>query len=270
MVVDQIASLQVVIGDGSIKTVSASQDSDLFWVRYPTSRPQLTMDSPCCLKQALRGAGGSFGIITAFTVNTHAAPSTAVYSEYRYNDQSASSAASIIQQWQDFSSSSSLPAAFGGTFNIFKGSKANTISLSLTATYIGSQSDFLNVISGLVNSLPTPSSKKVTSQNWKATLQLLAGNQNLDTSQATYNYDTFYAKSIMTPSSTPMTSSALSSWMNYMASSGYSSKTNWFIQVELYGGVNSAINQVAKDATAFVHRSSLFTIQFYASSSSCR
>lgn len=218
----------------------------------------------------MRGAGGSFGIITAFTVNTHAAPSSAVYAEYRYNDQSASSASSIISKWQDFSSSSSLPAAFGGTFNIFKGSKSNTISLSLTATYIGSQTDFLNVISGLVNGLPTPSSKKVTSQNWKATLQLLAGNQNLNTSLATYNYDTFYAKSVMTPSSTPMTAAALQNWMQYISTTGYTSKTNWFIQVELYGGVNSAINKVPAGDTAFVHRGSLFTIQFYASSSNCK
>ena len=36
--------------------------------------------------------------------------------------------------------------------------------------------------------------------------------------------------------------------------------------MELYGGTNSAINAVATDATAFVHRSSIFTIQFYASS----
>lgn len=192
-----------------------------------------------------------------------------MYSEYRYNDQSASSAASIVQKWQDFSSSSSLPAAFGGTFNVFKGSKANTISLSLTATYIGSQDEFLSVISSLVNGLPTPSSKKVTSQNWKATLQLLAGNQNLDTSQASDYTDTFYAKSLMTPASNPMTASAIGSWMNYISTTGYSSKTNWFIQIELYGGANSAINKVAADATAFVHRSSLFTIQLYASSSSC-
>ena len=42
---------------------------------------------------------------------------------------------------------------------------------------------------------------------------------------------------------------------------------NWFVQVELYGGRNSAINSVATDATAFPHRSSTFNIQFYASSS---
>jgi hypothetical protein len=41
---------------------------------------------------------------------------------------------------------------------------------------------------------------------------------------------------------------------------------SWFFQVELYGGSNSKINSVPADETAFVHRTSLFTIQFYASS----
>ena len=42
-------------------------------------------------------------------------------------------------------------------------------------------------------------------------------------------------------------------------------RQNWFCQVELYGGKNSAINSVKPDATAFPHRDSLFTIQLYAS-----
>ncbi|KAF8878831.1 hypothetical protein BD779DRAFT_1789126 [Infundibulicybe gibba] len=41
-----------------------------------------------------------------------------------------------------------------------------------------------------------------------------------------------------------------------------------FITNSEYGGKNSAINTVAPDATAFAHRSSMFTIQFYASSES--
>lgn len=40
---------------------------------------------------------------------------------------------------------------------------------------------------------------------------------------------------------------------------------DWFVQVELYGGANSAINKVARTATAFFNRDSLFTIQFYTS-----
>ena len=176
-----------------------------------------------------------------------------------------------MTSYQTFSSSSSLSAGFASTLNVFKGSKQNTISVSFTMTYLGasSQQDFLNAIQPLVSTLPAPSSRKVSQQGWKDTLQLLAGNQNLNATIAKYNYDTFYAKSIMTPSATPLTASALSNWANYLATTGYSSRTNWFIQVELYGGANSAINKVKAADTAFVHRSSLFTIQYYASSSNC-
>ena len=38
--------------------------------------------------------------------------------------------------------------------------------------------------------------------------------------------------------------------------------------MDFYGGTNSAVNAVATDATAFGHRDSLWTIQFYASSGS--
>ena len=38
------------------------------------------------------------------------------------------------------------------------------------------------------------------------------------------------------------------------------------MQVELYGGSNSAINQVPVDSTSFARRNSTFTFQLYASS----
>lgn len=250
LVVDQLRSVEIVTADGQIRNVSAtSADSDLFW--------------------AVRGAAGSYGIVTKFEVNTHAAPSSVIYATYTYNDLSPNAFASLMTNYQTFSSSSSLSAGFASTLNIFKGSKQNTISVSFTMTYLGasSQQAFLNAIQPLVSTLPAPSSRKVSQQGWKDTLQLLAGNQNLNTTIAKYNYDTFYAKSIMTPSATPLTASALSNWAGYLATTGYSSRTNWFIQVELYGGVNSAINKVKAADTAFVHRSSLFTIQYYASSS---
>lgn len=40
-------------------------------------------------------------------------------------------------------------------------------------------------------------------------------------------------------------------------------------QIELYGGPGSAINKPGRTDTAFVHRSSLLTLQLYASSSNC-
>lgn len=42
----------------------------------------------------------------------------------------------------------------------------------------------------------------------------------------------------------------------------------WFVEVELFGGSNSAINAVPLDSTAFAKRDTLFTFQLYASSKS--
>lgn len=65
MVVDQVNSLEVVTFDGQICNISASTSADLFY--------------------AMRGAGGSYGIVTAFGLKTHAAPSSVVYAVYTWD-----------------------------------------------------------------------------------------------------------------------------------------------------------------------------------------
>jgi len=40
---------------------------------------------------------------------------------------------------------------------------------------------------------------------------------------------------------------------------------SWFVEIELYGGFNSAINNVPFDSTSFGKRNAMFTIQFYTS-----
>jgi hypothetical protein len=99
-------------------------------------------------------------------------------------------------------------------------------------------------------------------------MQNLANGQNLNTTLGGgQGRDTFYVKSLMTPQSAPLSNSSIAAFFNYLGNQGASSDTAWFVQIETYGGSNSKINTVASTATAFVHRDSLFTIQFYASSS---
>lgn len=255
LVVDQVTSLEVVTFDGQIRNVSSTgNDTELFY--------------------ALRGAGGSYGIITAFGVQTHAAPSTLVYGIYKWDDQSVDATAGILSAYQNWSSTSA-PKEWGSTLNMNAGSSRGLVNMSFTITYMGDQSTFNNVISSLLAQLPAPTTTPTpTSQGWKDTLQLLAGNQNLNTSLANDYQDTFYAKSIMTPQASPMSMDALTNFATYLSTNGVDAVKNnqqeWFVQVELYGGANSQINAVAVNDTAFVHRSSLFTIQFYASSASCK
>lgn len=276
MVVDQVTSLEVVTFDGQIRNVSSTgNDTDLFY--------------------AMRGAGGSFGIVTAFGVKTHAAPSSVVYATYtwdvclewyarayktctddchRLQNQPANVTASMLAAYQNFSITA--PKEWGSTLNMNAGYLPGTVNSSFTITYVGDQTTFENdIVSQLLNKFPSvtkPSS--VTNQSWKDTLQLLAGNQNLNTSKQSDYQDSFYAKSIMTPEASLMTAEALSSFSNFLGGAGVSAvndnQQHWFVQVELYGGQQSQINAVPVNDTSFVHRSSLFTIQFYASSWSCK
>jgi hypothetical protein len=67
------------------------------------------------------------------------------------------------------------------------------------------------------------------------------------------------------PESAPLTNASWSAFMTYLASSGFQSETNWFVRIEPFIG---QVNAVASNATAFVNRNSLFTIQFWASAKS--
>lgn len=68
--------------------------------------------------------------------------------------------------------------------DIKRGDKQNTISITLQVTYLGSQSDYQNLVKGFLSQLPRASASKSTPQSYLATLQSLAGNQNLNTSLA--------------------------------------------------------------------------------------
>ncbi|KAJ7614661.1 glucooligosaccharide oxidase [Mycena polygramma] len=117
-----------------------------------------------------------------------------------------------------------------------------------------------------VKTLPKPSWSTISPGSYINSVSVLAG-QNLNTSTAPDGNDTFYTKSLMTPSAAPMSAAAIKAFVTYMAVQGVASDTDWFVEVDLYGGNNSAINAVPLDSTAFAKRDTLFTIQMYASSS---
>ncbi|KAF5323185.1 hypothetical protein D9758_018062 [Tetrapyrgos nigripes] len=76
-------------------------------------------------------------------------------------------------------------------------------------------------------------------------------------------HDTFYAKSMMTPMEVPLTDEAMGAMMEYLGTVG---RDGELLEVELCSGVNSAINALPLDDTAFANRTTLRTFQPYASS----
>ncbi|KAJ6599751.1 glucooligosaccharide oxidase [Mycena vulgaris] len=244
LTLDTVKSATVVLANGTIVAASANVNSDLFW--------------------AIRGASPSVGIVTSIEVKTFQVPPSAVVFEYTWDSIDIPTASAAISSLQTFATTN-LPAAFGAELVFSNGPANGKVAFGLTGAYYGDSKDLNAILAPYLKGLPKPTGNTTTPGSYINSVAVLAG-QPLNTSSAPDVSDTFYTKSLMTPENAPMSAAAIKAFATYMATQGFSSNTNWFVEVELYGGKNSAINTVPLDSTAFAKRDTLFTIQFYASS----
>ncbi|KDR73360.1 hypothetical protein GALMADRAFT_251979 [Galerina marginata CBS 339.88] len=241
LLLDNIRAMEVVLSNGKVITASNSNHPDLFW--------------------ALRGASSSFGIVTAIHVDTFAAPPSTTVFQYAW-DLDPSSAASAIAAFQFFVQSPFLPQEFGAEIVLAPGSSPGRLSFGIHGGWYAPPDEFPAVIAPLLSNLPPPVSANLTVGTYINSVEFLGGLGTLNTT-APDMQAAFYAKSLMTPEAAPMSNASLNALANYLATQGFMTSNFWFIEIELYGGVNSAINKVPLDATSFGHRSSMFTIQFF-------
>ncbi|KAJ7484155.1 glucooligosaccharide oxidase [Mycena latifolia] len=244
LTLDTVKSATVVLANGTIVSASAHVNTDLFW--------------------AIRGASPSFGIVTSIEVQTFPAPPSATVFEYTWDSLDIPTASTGISAFQTFATTN-LPPAFGAELVFGKGPSSGKVSFGLTGAYYADPKALNAILAPYLKALPKPTSNTTTPGPYINSVALLSGTP-LNSSTAPDGSDTFYTKSLMTPEGAPMSEAAIKAFVTYMAKQGFSSNTDWFVEVELYGGTNSAINAVPLDSTAFAKRDTLFTIQFYASS----
>ncbi|KAJ6469253.1 glucooligosaccharide oxidase [Mycena sanguinolenta] len=247
LALDTVRSATVVLGNGSVVAASPNMNPDLFF--------------------AIRGASPSFGIVTSIEVQTYPAPPSAIVFEYTWNNLDIKTASNGIASFQTFAASD-IPPEFGAELVFTAGDKKGLVNFGLTGAFYGDAKLFNSTLAPYLKTLPkTPSNATITPGSYINSVAVLAAPMGLNTSSAPDSPNTFYTKSLMTPSGAPMSQAAITAFVTYMANQGFTSDTDWFVEVELYGGTNSAINTVPLDSTAFAKRDTLFTIQFYASSS---
>jgi hypothetical protein len=138
-----IDSLDVVLADGSLVTASATSNPDLFW--------------------AMRGAGSSFGIVTAFHLKTYAAPNANIVFQYNFNWPNYTVAAKALDTIQRFGNTQQ-PREMNLRL-LFQ-----SYSTQLLGVYYGSRADFNSSIEPLLKALPNRTSSSVTTKNWIDTL----------------------------------------------------------------------------------------------------
>ncbi|WAQ82080.1 hypothetical protein PtA15_2A393 [Puccinia triticina] len=247
LTLDKIISHEVVLGDGSIVTASKTSNPDLFW--------------------ALRGSGASYGIMTAIRFQTETAPREATDFGIQWNLNEEDFGQTLIKL-QTFCMSD-VPAQLGMTVNLRKSKESGKLLFDFAGAWYGEASAFAGVVQPFLSQMPPPTHNSVKTTDWITSLSRILGGQALSTANVDLaeEHDTFYAKSLTTPASAPMSNSSIAAFSKVLATQGLQSKTDWFVQFELYGGKNSAITAVRPDETAFAQRSILFTIQFYSRSS---
>lgn len=240
---DNLLSAQVVLADGRVITCDAQRDPDLFW--------------------SLRGGGGgNMGIVTSFTFRVHALSSVSIFT-LRWP---WSSAATVINSWQGWAPQG--PDEIWSNCLLSTSNKGSAPIVQVNGVYVGG----VGALNGLL--------QKLTGQIGVApTLNYVSGSTVLD---AMLYEAGCYGKTINQchlPTQDPQgqvqrdASSVKSDYFTtalpqqsiqnllHAIERRQSSSTlgNGGISLDAYGG---AINRVAADATAFVHRNALFSAEY--------
>lgn len=237
MVSDNILEAHVVIANGTLVTANTSQNRDLYF--------------------ALRGAGAaSYGIVTQFTfrMNDVSAPVTHFKFTWTNNQTVQSQNFKAFQTW-----GINVPAEISATFHLdpFGGSR-------LEGTYLGLQSSLAPLVEPFLSSAAANPIVSVEQLTWIQVILVNAGypsntNPNI-LRNPPLSSRTFKGKSLFVEAP-GISDAGINAMINAMEA--IPKNVNAYFLFDLFGS-QSAINHVARGASAFVHRSSLYSFQMVA------
>ncbi|KAL1878594.1 hypothetical protein VTK73DRAFT_7772 [Phialemonium thermophilum] len=235
LALDWMAGATVVLANGTAVECSENENTDLFW--------------------ALRGAGSCFGVVTSFRFRTFPAPPVVTVFgailPWRTAEQ-AYAGWSVLQDWVLVGG---MPAEMNmRVFGVAFGAQ-------LQGLYHGNASAMEAAVAPLLTLLNT-TLWQVNETDWMGGFEAYA---NGDTINATHPYtlqELFYSKSLVT---SPLPPEAMHSAVDYWFSAGRNLTSRvWYIIIDMYGGANAAIPQVAATTTSYAHRGDrLFLYEFY-------
>ncbi|KAG8752535.1 hypothetical protein FRC12_011904 [Ceratobasidium sp. 428] len=236
LLIDRAVRAEVVLANGTLVTAAFDQNQDLYW--------------------ALRGAGPSFGIVTAWTYATLPAPDNIGYEiEYSPAAGGKDGFISAFNSFQNFARNA--PSTLGMALAIVPNG-ANQLAFSLSGNFYGSLADFNTTVQPLLAQIPEG---RLTSKqfNWIESLVDVAGSLSTSSPEPV---DNFYAKSLMTKDL--VSNSSIASFVDYMYSQGTADNLglDWFVEVDVYGG---EIARASSDVSSYFNRDTFLTFQFYAS-----
>ncbi len=238
---DAVESVQVVTADSRIVAADASNDTDLFW--------------------AMRGAGGgNFGIATSIDLNTFPVSDVALFT-LRWPWPAA---AAVVSAWMPWIQSA--PDAISTNCILESPHPAGPPLLQVAGVLLGPESQLNPMLDTLVRSVGTaPASRFVETKPLAHVNYVEAGCATLSQSQChligqtsqgqLQRFPTFAHSSYV---AAPLDSAGVAAVVAGV-NERVQAQQPGAIAFDAYGG---AINRVAPDATAFVHRNALCCAQY--------
>lgn len=118
-----------------------------------------------------------------------------------------------------------------GEITLSRGTSRGTVRFHVTGGWYGPASQLTATMAPFLSNMPAGPTTTITPGTYINSVQYLAGGSLSTTAPDTR--DTFYAKSLMTPASSPMSLAARTAFATYLANQGFDSNTVRFDQFVL-------------------------------------
>jgi FAD/FMN-containing dehydrogenase len=242
---DSLISAQVVTADGSVLRCDDRHNDDLYWA-------------------CRGGGGGNFGIVTSFTFRTHPLNDLTLFTL----DWPWAAADDVLGAWQSWGPGAP-EEAWSDCHLVWRGTSGPAISIN--GAFVGTESQLTPLLTQLRAAVGAqPSGTFVRTMPFLEAMMVEAGCAGKSVAEChlpTQNpAGTLARESSIARSDfydVPLSSSAISVMVDSVTSRGEDpilAGSGGGILLDAMGG---AINRVPPAATAFVHRSSLFTAQYF-------
>ncbi len=231
---DNLLAARVVTADGRVRHVDADTNEDLFWA-------------------CRGGGGGNFGVVTSLTLRTHRVSRAA----YFFVSWPWSQASEAIAAWQRFAPHA--PPQLTSILSLATTGGAGSPRVSALGQYFGSEASLRRLIRPLTSvagaSLTTGSSGYFTMVlRWAGCLDGGLAACHRSTRSSFYAKSDYFDKPLGPRGRAKMIDGIERRQRTPSLGSGA-------LLLDAYGG---ALNRPAADATAFVHRDMLFSLQYLA------
>lgn len=231
---DALVGADVVLADGSLKTVNEENDADLFW--------------------ALRGGGGgNFGIVTSFTFAAPEAPRTVVVFSLQFP---AGSATDVLGAWQSWIAT--LPNEAWSNCVVPAGS---TPSIRVGGSFVGTKTAIDSLIDDFVAQAHVqPTKCSVVEKTYIDAMRYFGGCSTKTLAQC--HVKTEGAGGILERQGFVASSRMLEAPMSDPSAVTTLLKRYSGMDV-LFDSLGGKVAEIAPDATAFPHRNALASVQIY-------